>query len=250
VALAEDHDLVIHYRRRPAEAEAAAAAVRARGARAVVLRAELESEQELRQMVDDIRADLGPVDTFVANAASGAFLPVTASQRHHVVRTFASIVTSFADLVRFIAPDMPSGGRIVVVSGTDSTFAVADHGLIGAAKAALESLVRNLAIELGPRHITANAVVPGTVRTESFQYSVDHGVADLPEMMLRSIPLGRFAEPEDIAAVIKFLCSDAARYVSGASLPVDGGLSAGGGPWVPMQLESLARRDSASSAAH
>jgi NAD(P)-dependent dehydrogenase (short-subunit alcohol dehydrogenase family) len=249
VALAEDHDLVIHYRRRPVEAAAAAEAVRALGARAIVVRAELGSEDELRQMVADIRTGLGPVDTFVANAASGAFLPITASRRHHVVRTFSSVVTSFTDLVRFIVPDMPSGGRIVVVSGTDSSFGVADHGLIGAAKAALESLVRNLAIELGPRRITANAVVPGTVRTESFQYSVDHGADDLPELMRRSIPLGCFAEPEDIAAVIKFLCSDAARYISGASLPVDGGLSAGGGPWVPMQLESLARRNPAPSAA-
>jgi enoyl-[acyl-carrier protein] reductase III len=239
LALAADHDLVVHYRRRPEQAEAAAAAVRDLGAHAIAVRAELEDEDDLCALAERTVHEFGRIDAFVANAASGAFLPILAAQHHHVERTFGAIVTSFTDLVRLLVPEMADGGRIVVVSGSDSWVGVANHGLIGAAKAALESLVRNLAIELGPRNITANAVLPGPTATASFQYAVDRGPEALPEELLRSIPLGRFAEPEDVAAVIAFLCSPAARYVSGASLPVDGGQLAGGGPWARLQLESL-----------
>jgi NAD(P)-dependent dehydrogenase (short-subunit alcohol dehydrogenase family) len=141
---------------------------------------------------------------------------------------------------------MPPGGRIVAVSGSDSRFAVVDHGLIGAAKAALESLVRNLAVELGPRGITVNAVMPGAVRTDSLDLAVDGAGAGagatMVETILRSIPLGRFAEPADVASVIAFICSPGAAYISGATIVIDGGLSAGGGPWVPLQAASLAAR--------
>lgn len=239
LALAADHDLVIHYRRRPEEAEATAAAARERGAGAIAIGAELEDEGELRALAEQTLERFGRLDALVANAASGAFVPILAAEHHHVVRTFGAIVTSFADLVRLLVPSMPDGGRIVVVSGSDSWVGVANHGLIGAAKAALESLVRNLAIELGPRNITANAVLPGATATESFKYAVDHGPQALPAAILKSIPLGRYAEPEDIAAVIAFLCSPAAAYISGASLPVDGGQLAGGGPWAQLQLESI-----------
>ncbi len=242
IALAADHDVVVHYRRRREEAEEVAAAVRARGADAIAIRAELESEDDLQALADAIVERFGRLDALIASAAAGAFLPIVAAGHHHVERTFASIVTSFADLVRLLVPQMPDGGRIVVVSGSDSWVGVANHGLIGAAKAALESLVRNLAIELGPRNITANAVLPGATATESFEYAVDHGPEALSKTILESIPLGRYAEPEDIAAVIAFLCSPAAAYVSGASLPVDGGQLAGGGPWVRLQLESMPPR--------
>jgi enoyl-[acyl-carrier protein] reductase III len=248
VALAADHDVVVHYRRRPEEAEETVAAIRARGARSFAVRAELEDEDDLRLLAEQVLGTFGHVDALVANAASGAFLPILAAEHHHVTRTFAAIVTSFADLVRLLVPHMPDGGRIVVVSGSDSWVGVANHGLIGAAKAALESLIRNLAIELGPRDITANAVLPGATATESFQYAIDHGPDGLPDAILGSIPLGRFAQPDDIAAVIAFLCSPAAGYVSGASLPVDGGQLAGGGPWGQLQLESLADSPASSRA--
>lgn len=239
LALAPDHDVVVHYRRRPEEAAATVGAVRGLGARAIAVRAELEDPDDLAALAGRAVEEFGRVDAFVANAASGAFLPVLAAEHHHVERTFGTIVIGFADLLRLLIPHIPAGGRIVVVSGSDSWVGVANHGLIGAAKAALESLVRNLAIELGPRGITANAVLPGPTSTESFQYAIDHGPESLSEELLRSIPLGRFAEPEDVAAVIAFLCSPSARYVSGTSLPVDGGQLAGGGPWARLQLESL-----------
>jgi NAD(P)-dependent dehydrogenase (short-subunit alcohol dehydrogenase family) len=240
--LAVDHDVVIHYRREPDLAQQVAARAAELGARVVVQRAELESLDDLQELAEAVARELGPVDTLVANAAAGAFLPVAHAGRHHVTRTFDTIVTSFTDLVRLLVPHMPDGGRIVVISGTDSTFACPDHGLIGAAKAALESLIRNLAVELGPRQITCNSVLPGPIRTESLDFAVSSGVDEMTDLLLESIPLGRFADPDEIADAVAFLCSPAARFISGASIPVDGGLMAAGGPWAILQSRSLANR--------
>jgi len=237
--MAKDHDVVVHYRRRPEEAEAAATIARTCGAQALVCRAELENPAELEEMITAAVATFGRIDTFVANAAAGAFLPVVVSKPHHVERTLRTIVNSFTDLVRLVLPHMPAGGRIVAVSGLDSRYAVVNHGLIGAAKAALESLVRNLAVELGERQITVNSVVPGSVMTESLEYAHRTRLDGESDPLLDSIPLGRYAQPEDIAAVIVFLCSTAASYVSGTSVAVDGGLSAGGGPWAVLQRKAL-----------
>ena len=239
LALAKDHDVIVHYRRRPEEAEAVAAEAQSLGARAITVKAELETPAELEQMILAATTEFGHIDTFVANAAAGAFLPVIHSKDYHVERTFSTIVTSFTDLVRFMLPHMPDGGRIVVVSGLDSRNGVVNHGLIGAAKAALESLVRNLAIELGDRQITVNAVAPGSVMTESLEFAHEKRLEGAPDPVLDSIPLGRYAAAEDIASVIRFLCSENAAYVSGVTIPVDGGLSAGGGPWAVLQRKSL-----------
>jgi enoyl-[acyl-carrier protein] reductase III len=229
--LAASHDrIAVHYRRELTAAEQVAADLHACGVDAVVLRAELEHHEEVVAMVDHLISRWGRLDTVVANAAAGAFLPVTAHQEHHVQRTFDTIVKSFVTLTRQATPAMPPGGRIVAVSGLDAHQAVPVHGVIGAAKAALESLVRHLAVELGPAGITVNAVVPGAVATDSAALHLSQMPA-LRQALIAATPAGRFGHPDDVAAAVAFLCSPDAAFVNGTSLVVDGGLSAGGGPW-------------------
>ena len=233
---ATGHDgIVVHYRREQAAAEEVAAELRAAGADVLVIRAELESEPELVDMIDAVKARWGRLDTLVANAAAGAFLPVLSHRGDQVQRTLTTIVQSFVTLTGGAVPLMPAGGRIVAVSGLDARAAVPVHGVIGAAKAALEALVRHLAVELGPAGITVNAVVPGAVATDSSTLHLSQMPA-LRRALIDATPAGRVAQPEEIAAVVGFLCSPEAGFVNGTSVVVDGGLSAGGGPWASAAL--------------
>lgn len=236
--LAADHDgIAVHYRRERAAAEQVAQELRERGTDVIVVRGELEQGPELAAIIEAVKARWGRLDTLVANAAAGAFLPVLAHHDHHISRTFDTIVRSFVTLSGRAVRLMPPGGRIVAISGLDARQAVPVHGVIGAAKAALEALVRHLALELGPRGITVNAVAPGAIATDSAALYLQRLPA-LRQALLDAIPTGRFGEPDDVATVVAFLCSADAAYINGTTVVVDGGLSAGGGPWGSFASQS------------
>lgn len=126
--------------------------------------------------------------------------------------------------LRFGAAHVAPGGSFAFVGSMAGERALPKVAAYGSAKAALHHLVQAAAMELGPRGIRVNAVAPGYVRTPRLQAALTP--ADW-ERMSQRVPLGRVAEPADIADVLLFLCSDLARYVSGAVLPVDGGTTVG-----------------------
>jgi enoyl-[acyl-carrier protein] reductase III len=235
--LAKDHGrLVVHYRRDEDAAQVVARELREFGRDVLVIRAELEKTDELAAMIGEVKAKWGRLDSLVASAAAGAFVALLHQKDYHIQRTFNTIVTSFIRLVALSAPIMPRGGRIVTVSGLDSYVAVPRHGGIGASKAALEACVRQLCVELGGRDITVNAIVHGSVATDTREFhrkKADKGEGDA---VTRAIPLGRSAQPEEIAELIAFLCSPQASYVNGSSITIDGGLSAAGCPWGPYAI--------------
>ena len=139
-------------------------------------------------------------------------------------RTFEVNVDGVALGIKHAARLMESGGRILNCASFVGTIGVPGGTAYAASKAAVAHLTRCAAVELAPRNITVNAVAPGTVRTPAVT-----GIPDNPEIPFveRRTPLGRLAEPDEIAGVFHFLASGEASYVTGAVIPADGGITAG-----------------------
>jgi len=208
----------IGYLRNDTAAEEAAEEVRAAGAETVLVRGNVASGR----VVDEI-ASHGPWDVLVHNAATGVVRSALETEDKHWDWTLSANARALLSLARACAPHMPRGSAIVGVSSLGSTRVLENYVLIGTSKAALESVVRYLAVELAPRDIRVNAVSAGVVETGALEYFPNK------EQMLTAgrtrTPAGRLVEPDDVAAAVVFLCSGAAEMVRGQTLVVDGGYS-------------------------
>jgi enoyl-[acyl-carrier protein] reductase III len=221
--------VVVNYRRNAEAATETVEAITRQGGRAVAIAADLESGEAIVAMFREVRERFGALDFLVANAAATAFRPLLETKPHHLERTFAITVSGFLRCVQEAAPLM--AGReaaIVAVSGFDTLRAIPGHGTLGAAKAAMETMVRYLAAELASKGLRVNAVNPGYVDTDSARfYAGPDFRRRFEEEWIPSIPARRLAAAEEIAGVIAFLCSRDASYVYGQTLLVDGGLLLG-----------------------
>jgi enoyl-[acyl-carrier protein] reductase III len=167
----------------------------------------------------------GSVDVVVANAAASAFKPLSEIHSSHITKTMAITVDGFLELVRASVPHMPAGGRVMAVSGWDSFRVLPGHGLLGAAKAAMETIVKYLAIELGPSGVTTVGVCPGPIDTDSFRIYAGDRWDWYEKNWLAMTPSGHFPTPDEVAEVMAFLCSPRSAAVNGQTIVVDGGLS-------------------------
>ena len=203
--------------RSDAAAEETAEELRALGAEPVLVRGNVTSERVHEQV-----RDLGPLDVFIHNAATGVIRPALETEDKHWDWTLNANARSLLSLTREIAPAMPRGSAIVAISSLGSVRVLENYALVGTSKAAIESLVRYLAVELGPAGIRVNAVSGGVVDTGA----LDH-FPNREEMLAMGAKnaAGRIVTPEDIASAVAFLCSPDAEMVRGQTLVVDGGYS-------------------------
>ncbi len=224
------HDVVVHYRREAEAAEAVGKEVEAAGGSALLVAADLQDAEAPGRMLAAVEERFGRLDVLVANAASSVFRPLLEIEPRHLDLTFRTVLQSFLLLVQGAVPLMEGRpGTVVAVSGIDTVWVIDDHGLLGAAKAALEQLVRYLAVELGPRDIAVSGVMPGFVETASYQYyrdKVHHaGPEALEAEAIARTPAGRIASSEDIAGIIHFLATPAGRWIRGQTIITDGGVT-------------------------
>jgi enoyl-[acyl-carrier protein] reductase III len=210
--------IVLGYMRNDQAAESATAEIRAAGAEPVLVRGNIASEKVIAEL-----ASHGPYAAVVHNAATGVIEPALETEDRHWDWTMNANARALLSLARACAPDMERGSAIVAISSLGAQRVLENYLLVGTSKAALESVMRYLAVELAPRGIRVNAVSGGVVETEALDHFPNR------EDMLRAgrtrTPAGRLVEPADIAGAVAFLCSPDAEMVRGQTLIVDGGYS-------------------------
>jgi enoyl-[acyl-carrier protein] reductase III len=210
--------VAIGYLRNDRAAEEAAGEIEALGAEAVLVRGNVSSAKVAEQV-----AALGPLDVLVHNAATGVARSALETEDKHFDWTMAANARALLALARAAVPAMPSGASIVALSSLGSQRVLDNYVLVGASKAALEAIVRHLAVELAPRGIRVNAVSAGVVETAALDAFPNR--EQMLSWSLARTPAGRLVEPGDIAGAVCFLCSPDAEMIRGQTVIVDGGYS-------------------------
>ncbi|MFN3199952.1 MAG: SDR family oxidoreductase [Bradymonadia bacterium] len=184
-------------------------------------RVNLKGKGAAEELAEQVQAEFGGLDIFISNAASGVLKPATELTGKHWDWTLTINAKSFLGLTGALAPLMSEGGRIMALSSAGATRAIENYAAIGASKAALESLVRHFAMELGPKGITVNALCPGVVDTQALDHFPNRD--QLLNIAGIRTPNGRIATPTDVAEVALLVASPLAGMIQGQTINIDGG---------------------------
>jgi enoyl-[acyl-carrier protein] reductase III len=209
--------VAIGYMRGDAPAEETASELRALGAEPILVRGNVASQRVAEEVTQ-----LGPLNVLVHAAATGVIRPALETDDKHWDWTLSANARALLSLTRAAAPAMPSGSSILGISSLGSVRVLDNYALVGASKAALEALVRYLAVELAPRGIRVNAVSAGVVETGALEHFPNKEA--MLQMGARN-PAGRLVSPEDVADLVLYLCSPGADMIRGQTVVVDGGWS-------------------------
>jgi len=219
-------DVVINFFRNRAPAEETARQVEELGRRALLIKADVGDLEALKSLFDETGSVFGGLDIFVHNAASGYNRPVLEQKPKGWDWTMNINARSLLFGAQYAVPWMEKrgGGFIISLSSPGSGRVLPDYVVVGASKAAIESLTRYLAVELAPRNIVVNAVSPGVVETEALQHfdAIRSGNGVI-ERAIAATPAGRMLTPQDVAGVVGFLSTPAAAMICGQTIVVDGG---------------------------
>jgi enoyl-[acyl-carrier protein] reductase III len=211
--------VAVSYLRNDRAAEETAAELRALGAEPLLLRGNLGDPGKAAALA----SAAGALDVLVSNAATGVIKGALEVEEKHWDWTMNANARALLTLARHAVPSMPSGSSIVAISSLGADRVLANYTLVGVSKAALESLVRYLAVELAPRGIRVNAISAGLVETGALEYFPNRD--EMLAFYRGRTPAGRLVEPSDVADAVCFLASPAADMIRGQTLVVDGGYS-------------------------
>lgn len=228
-ALAEAGAHVLaHYGRSAQDAESLVAGIRSKGGGADAIRADLGTPEGATLLAKEVRSIVGErLDVLVSNAGISKAATIKDHTVEDLDNLFATNVRSPFFLVQQLLPILGEGSNIIVISSIGAHAVVGKPGLdkpsilaYAATKGAIETLVKNWAAILGPQGIRVNAVAPGVIDTDMSNFTKTEAGR---EVTLGMQALKRIGKPEDVADVVAFLASDKARWITGASIPVDGG---------------------------
>jgi enoyl-[acyl-carrier protein] reductase III len=211
--------VAISYLRNDKAAEDTAEELRALGSEPVLLRGNLGDPEKAIALVEEA----GPLDVLVSNAASGVIRPALELDEKHWDWTMNANARALLTLARTAAPSMAPSSSIIAISSLGSTRVLEDYILVGTSKAAIEALVRYLAVELAPRDIRVNAVSAGLVETDALEHFPKRDT--MLSFYRERTPAGRLVEPRDVADAVCFLASPDSAMIRGQTLVVDGGYS-------------------------
>jgi 3-oxoacyl-[acyl-carrier protein] reductase len=220
--------VLVHYGRSTQEAESLVAEIQTKGGRANAISADLGTPNGAALLAKQVRSIVGGrLDVLVLNAGIGKAARIADYTIEDFDNLFATNVRSPFFLVQQLLPILGDGSNIIVISSLGARAVVGKPGLENpsilaytSTKGALETLVKNWAAILGPRGIRVNAVAPGVIDTDMSNFTKTEAGR---EVTLGMQALKRIGKPEDVADVVAFMASDGARWITGASIPVDGG---------------------------
>jgi 3-oxoacyl-[acyl-carrier protein] reductase len=220
--------VLVHYGRSVQDAESLVADIRSKGGQADAIKADLGTPDGAALLAKEVRSIVGErLDALVLNAGISKAARIADYSVEDFDNLFAINVRSPFFLVQQLLPVLGKGSNIIVISSIGAHAVVGKPGLdnpsilaYASTKGALETLVKNWAAILGPRGIRVNAVAPGVIDTDMSNFTKTEAGR---EVALGMQALKRIGKPEDVADVVAFLAADAARWITGASIPVDGG---------------------------
>ncbi len=219
-------DVVVNYYNSHEEAEALCGEFRALGRKSIALKASVGLPDSVDEMFAELGKQFTRLDIVVSNAASGVLKPAMDMTLKHWRWCMETNAFALNLLAQRAAPLMGAGGRLIAMSSLGSVRAMPNYAFIGASKAALESLVRSLAQELGPRGIRVNAVSAGVVETDALAYFPNR--EELLASFRARTPAGPVLTPEEVAGAVYLLCLPEATMINGHTLFVDGGFAISG----------------------
>ena len=220
---AEGAAVVVNYASSKESADRVVDEISKRGAKAIAVQADVAKKKDIERLFAETKKAFGKVDILVNNAGVYDFKPleeVTESEFHREFNTnVLGLVLATQEAVKHFGAE---GGNVINVSSVASSVTPPNSAIYTGTKGAVDAITQALAKELGPRKIRINAVNPGGVETEGF-HALGFSGSDFEKQMIAQTPLGRLAQPQDVAPVVAFLASSEAEWITGETIRVAGG---------------------------